>query len=106
MIAVNENTNADDYYEMPHLWGRTDLILAQQHIISIIASRLRKLHSNARVLDIGCGDGLILHEIKKLFPIMDVVGADTSRNALSHIAADIPTFYGAVENLPFDTSVH
>jgi SAM-dependent methyltransferase len=42
-----------------------------------------KLKPNARILDVGCGKGFLLHEFKQLLPAADVVGFDVSRHGLA-----------------------
>lgn len=43
-----------------------------------------KLKPNARILDVGCGKGFLLHEFKQLLPEADVVGFDVSRHGLAN----------------------
>jgi SAM-dependent methyltransferase len=42
-----------------------------------------KLKPNARILDVGCGKGFLLHEFKQLLPVAEVVGFDISRHGLA-----------------------
>jgi SAM-dependent methyltransferase len=41
-----------------------------------------RLGANARILDVGCGKGHLLHELKQLLPDADVAGFDISRHGL------------------------
>ena len=41
-----------------------------------------KIKSNSRVLDIGCGKGYLMYEIKKIIPEIKVYGLDISRYAI------------------------
>ena len=41
-----------------------------------------KLKSSSRVLDIGCGKGYLMYEIKKIIPEIKVYGLDISRYAI------------------------
>src|SRR5437764_8891407 len=41
------------------------------------------LRDGARILDVGCGKGFLLHELKQLLPGADVVGFDVSKHGLA-----------------------
>ncbi len=43
-----------------------------------------KLNSKSRILDVGCGKGFLLYEIKKLIPNCEVFGIDISKYAINH----------------------
>ncbi len=43
-----------------------------------------KLKKNANLLDIGCGKGFLIYEIKKLRPDLNIVGTDISTYALKN----------------------
>lgn len=43
-----------------------------------------KLNSKSRILDVGCGKGFLLYEIKKLIPNCEVFGIDISKYAIKH----------------------
>ena len=50
-----------------------------------VASKLinfYKLKKNAKILDIGCGKGFLIYEMKKLRPDLDILGVDISAYAL------------------------
>ena len=38
-----------------------------------------KLNNNSKILDVGCGKGFLLYEIKKLLPSIEVKGFDISK---------------------------
>jgi len=50
------------------------------------------LTSNSKVLDIGCGKGYLIHEIKLLIPDIDIIGIDSSSYALVHAKDEIKPF--------------
>lgn len=47
------------------------------------------LVENSKILDVGCGKGFLLYEIKKLLPQADVTGLDISNYALTHAKPEI-----------------
>ena len=42
-----------------------------------------KLKSNSKILDVGCGKGFLLHEMKLLLPELQIVGFDISKYAIN-----------------------
>ena len=56
-----------------------------------------------RILDIGCGFGEVLEELRKLNPTSEFDGVDISDKALAHLPAFIHGRLGAAERLPYDT---
>ena len=51
-----------------------------------------KLNSNSKVLDIGCGKGYLLYEIKKIIPKIQVFGFDISKYGVSKSKKEIKKF--------------
>ena len=47
------------------------------------------LQDGCKILDVGCGKGFLLYELKKLLPNAEVVGFDISRYALEHAKEEI-----------------
>ena len=41
-----------------------------------------KLNENSKILDVGCGKGFLLYEIKKLIPKIKIYGFDISPYAI------------------------
>lgn len=71
-----------------------------------VASKLIKhygLKSGQRVLDIGCGKGFLLHEVRTLSPEIEARGLDISRYALEHAKEEIRPFLdlGSACKLPY-----
>lgn len=48
-----------------------------------------KLNNNSKILDVGCGKGYLLFEIKKLLPKARIVGFDTSKFAIKDSKKEI-----------------
>lgn len=62
------------------------------------------LPADARILDVGCGKGFLLHELKQLLPQAQCVGFDISRHALAEAPESVRDQlfeYRAEEPLPF-----
>ena len=51
-----------------------------------------KLNSNSKILDIGCGKGYFLYEIKKIIPKIQVFGFDISKYGISKSKKEIKKF--------------
>lgn len=63
-----------------------------------------KLKRNSKILDVGCGKGFLLKEIKLLRPDLQLVGLDISSYAIKNgkINKDIKlSIFNAKKNLPF-----
>lgn len=48
-----------------------------------------KLNQNSKILDIGCGKGYLLYEIKKIIPSIKIVGIDISKYAINNSKKEI-----------------
>ena len=48
-----------------------------------------RLNNNSKLLDVGCGKGFLLYEIKKLLPKIKVYGFDISKYAISRSKSEI-----------------
>jgi SAM-dependent methyltransferase len=62
------------------------------------------LSDNSKILDIGCGKGYLLYEIKKLLPDIEVIGIDSSGYAIENSHEVIKPFiiqHRAQDPLPF-----
>ncbi len=57
-----------------------------------VARRMKdhyKLPDNARILDIGCAKGFLMHDFKQLYPEMEVFGLDISAYAVANSMDDV-----------------
>lgn len=62
-----------------------------------------RLAPDARVLDVGCGKGFMMHDFKVLMPDCDIVGIDLSEYAREHALEDMKPHIrvGNARSLPF-----
>lgn len=66
------------------------------------------LAENARVLDVGCAKGFMLHDFKQLMPRLEIAGLDISPYAIDNAVDDVKPFLrmGNARELPYpDRSV-
>lgn len=71
-----------------------------------VAERIRdhyRLQAVARVLDIGCAKGFLLHDLRRVVPGLRVTGLDISSYALANAMEDVRTglVLGSADRLPF-----
>ena len=62
-----------------------------------------KLNNQSKVLDIGCGKGFLLYEIKKIVPEIDIYGIDISSYAIENSKKEIKKYLKVANanSLPF-----
>lgn len=61
-----------------------------------------KLGPGSSVLDVGCGKGFLLHEMKQLIPELHVLGIDVSTSGLLEVPKNVDTMrYRAQDPYPF-----
>jgi ubiquinone/menaquinone biosynthesis C-methylase UbiE len=63
-----------------------------------------KLNSNSSILDIGCGKGFMLYEIKKKLPNIKIKGIDISKYAINNAKEEVKKYLqiGNASKLEFD----
>ena len=62
---------------------------------SVVAEKMIELYdlkNDAKILDVGCGKGFLLYELKKLLPEAEVVGIDISTYALMNAKDEIKPY--------------
>ncbi|MBI4665253.1 MAG: class I SAM-dependent methyltransferase [Nitrospinae bacterium] len=73
-----------------------------------VAQRLKEVYAltdKARILDVGCGKGFLLYELKKLLPEAEVAGFDVSEYAIANAKEEVRPHlfkHGAQEPFPFE----
>lgn len=62
-----------------------------------------RLTESSRVLDVGCGKGYLLYELKQILPGLTIRGLDPSRYALDHSKEEVRAALdeGSAESLPY-----
>tara|TARA_B100000700_G_scaffold327287_1_gene441408 strand:+ start:1375 stop:2040 length:666 start_codon:yes stop_codon:yes gene_type:complete len=85
--------NYGGYHYQPGRWKRTAERLIHHY----------KIKSNDNILDIGCGKGFLLYEIKLINPKINVFGFDISSYALKNAKIEIKhnLIKGCASNLPY-----
>lgn len=90
----DRRTGYGGYYFLPGYWSEVAVNLASHY----------GLTRDSRVLDVGCGKGFLLAELKALVPGIQVRGLDVSHYAISHAPEDVASelTVGDCEELPFE----
>ena len=63
-----------------------------------------RLTNNSNILDVGCGKGFLLYEIKKILPKIRITGVDLSRYAIKNSKKEIKKYLNVFDirnNLPY-----
>lgn len=63
-----------------------------------------KLSNQSKIIDLGCGKGYLLHEIKEILPFINIVGIDISAYAIDNSTDEIKPYlnvFDAKNTLPF-----
>lgn len=62
------------------------------------------LQPGARILDVGCGKGFLLHELTEVIPDVQVVGIDISQYSIENAKEEVKPFLqvGHAKQLPFE----
>lgn len=76
-------------------------------LLTLIAKRLiknYKLKNNSSILEVGCGKGYLIYEIKKILPGINISGFDISRYALKNSKIEVKQdlfYHSAQKKYPF-----
>lgn len=89
----DRRVNYGGYSYIPGLWSPIAQALIDEY----------QLSESSRILDIGCGKGFLLAELKALMPAITVTGIDVSQYALDHAHPDVANslLLGSATELPF-----
>ena len=63
------------------------------------------LSENSSVLDVGCGKGFLIYEMKKIIPTLNIVGFDVSNHGINNAPEEIREnliIHNATEIFPYD----
>ena len=63
-----------------------------------------KLKNSSKILDLGCGKGFLLYEIKKILPLIKIIGLDISKYAIENSKPEIKSYlkhFDIRKKLPF-----
>ncbi len=94
-IAQSFSKAADQYDEYARI----------QHVLAHELLNLCPIQDKKSVLDLGCGTGYCLPELKKLYPQAKIMGGDLAPGMLRHAKSHYPQFEYEIsdaENLPFE----
>ncbi len=59
--------------------------------------KIYKLNNKSKILDVGCGKGFLLYEIKKILPKITIRGFDISKYAIKNSQKEIRTFLNVAD---------
>ena len=96
-----------DYWDGDRRYGYGGYIYMPGRWRSVAAELIKtyKLKSDSKVLDVGCGKGFLLYEMKMLVPELVVKGIDRSNHGLDNSKEEIKPFlvnHRVEDGLPFD----
>ncbi len=94
--------SSKSYYENEKLWGRSETTLLQRQVLNYLSFYCESLAQDARIADLGCGDGIILKELINRYPALKGYGIDFSSEALKHLSSDLRPCLAELTSLPFD----
>src|SRR5260221_4596361 len=82
MKKINKK-NSNEIYELEGVYGDQSKFTSSNRLNKIINLILRLDKKPKNILDVGCGTGYLSNELKKMFPMAEVIAIDISQNAIS-----------------------
>jgi SAM-dependent methyltransferase len=80
------------YYRDNGFESRSDMDDAQEPVVDFAVSVLAKTESPAKVIDLGCGNGVLLKKIYERCPHIEPHGIDKAPFRLEHAKASMPDY--------------
>jgi 2-polyprenyl-3-methyl-5-hydroxy-6-metoxy-1,4-benzoquinol methylase len=81
--------------------GQSVLSSLESHILPLVPGLIDRLTAGIRVLDVGCGQGRILHRLAELYPRSQFTGMDLSLEAI--VYARTEASHRGLQNIEFMT---
>ena len=86
-------------------YGGHKYILDRWSAVADLIIKKYRLKNNSKILDVGCGKGYLLYEIKKKLPTAEVIGFDISTYAINNSKPEISLnlfVHNAKNKFPFE----
>lgn len=81
--------------------GQSVLSSLESHILPLVPGLTDRLTTGIRVLDVGCGQGRILHRLAELYPHSQFTGMDLSPEAMAYARTEAA--HRGLQNIQFMT---
>ena len=95
-----------DYWDGDRKYGYGGYKYIPGRLTSVAKKIIKKfkINNNSKILDVGCGKGYLLYEIKKILPKCEIHGLDISNHALKNSHKEVSKYlflHDAKKKLPF-----
>ena len=83
-----------DYWDGPRKYGYGGFKYIPGRLTPVAKKLIKNynLNNKSKILDVGCGKGYLLYEIKKIIPGAKIVGIDISKYALKNSKKEIKNY--------------
>ena len=80
-----------NYWDVPRKYGYGGYKYIEGRWTNVAKKLIKKfnLKNTSKILDVGCGKAFILYEIKKILPLIDIVGFDISNHGIKNAPKEI-----------------